>query len=711
MARRPKQRIAKRRVVKRPTRRARHEGPAIPPPPRRPHNLPVQLTTFIGREQEIAEVKRLLGAARLLTLTGPGGCGKTRLALRVVADSVDQHPDGVWFVDLAPLADAAFIPSSVAAALDVPEQPTRPLTDTLADYLRTKTLLLVLDNCEHLRTACQVLADRLLRASDTARILATSREVLGVEGESTYRVPPLGLPDVHHAPSVAHLTEYDAIRLFAERAALVQPGFTITPSNAPAVLQICQRLDGMRLALEFAAARIRTLSAEQIAARLGDRFQLLTGASSMAVPRHQTLQATMDWSHDLLSKQEQALLRRLSVFAGGCTLEAAEAVCAGGGLERAEVLDLLTQLIDKSLVQVEAHEGEARYSLLETVRQYGRQRLEEAGDALVARQRHFGWYLALAERAAQELLGPNEIAWLERLEQDHDNFRAAIEWSRIEPGEEAGGLRLVVALYQFLEIRGHFAEVRQWLDDMLSRHKNATPLLRAKALNLAGHLAYSQGDPARVVALCEEALAIAQTAGDKTQTAQALHYLAHAAEGVGDYRHAAGLLERSIALHREAGSVHQLGTALHCLANTGRFGPNAQRNLEKSAALFEEALTIFRTAAYSRGTTTTLHNLGYLALHRGNHRKALALFRDSLMQAKDAGDRRALNCLAGLAGVAARTAPERAARLFGAAATLMAAAGVSLEPVNRADHDRSLAAVKAHLGERAFEGLGSRARR
>ncbi|HKX16504.1 MAG TPA: LuxR C-terminal-related transcriptional regulator [bacterium] len=669
-----------------------------------PNNLPAHVTSFIGREREIADVIGLLDSSRLLTLTGSGGAGKTRLALQVAAAALRDFADGVWMVELASLADPSLVPQTLASVLSVPEHPGRPLSETLVDALRHKCLLIVLDNCEHLQPACAQIANALVRGCPRLRILATSRVALGVPGETVWRTPSLSIPDLDQTFEPAVLQQYEAVQLFIERARSVQREFALSMNNAHAVARVCRELDGIPLALELAAARTRVLTVEQIATRLGDRFQLLTGGSSLVVPRHQTLQATMDWSYDLLSKKEQVLLRRLSVFAGGCTLEAAEAVCTGSQVSRADVLDLLTQLVDKSLVQVELHEGAARYTLLETVREYGRNRLKDNGETDEARRRHCDWYCAVAERAKPELFGPHAIAWLERLETDHDNFRGALEWCRIEPDvPNAAGLRLVVVLYNFLETRGHFAEVRQWLDEMLTLYKDAAPVWRARGLNLAGHLAYTQGDSERALIRCEEALALSRTAGDKTQTGQALHYLAHAAEGAGDYRRAAELFEQSVAVHRDAGSTIELGTALHCLANLTRLGPSSRANYQKAWQLFEEALAIFHGQGYQRGPATTLHNMAYLALREGDHVRARALFSESLVLAKEMQDRRVLNCIAGLAAMDADTAPERAARLFGAAETLMSTAGVSLEPVNRADHDHYVTKAKGRLGERAFE--------
>ena len=344
MARRPRKRVAKRRAARRPARRVRRDSPATLAPPQRLHNLPTQLTSFIGRQQEIAEVKRLLSTTRLLTLTGAGGCGKIRLALQVASCEIDSYPAGVWLAELAAVADPALVPKTIAAAVGVPEQPGRDVTETLIDALQSKVLLLILDNCEHLVAACADLAATLLRACPQLRVLGTSREELGVPGETLWRVPSLSLPDVRRLPAVEDLVLYDAVRLFIDRAAATTAGFTITNENAPAVAQVCQRLDGIPLAIELAAARMKVLAVEQIAGRLDDRFRLLTGGSRTVLPRQQTLRAAIDWSYDLLNELERAILRRLSVFAGGWTLEAAEAICAGDEVPTHEVLDLLGQV-------------------------------------------------------------------------------------------------------------------------------------------------------------------------------------------------------------------------------------------------------------------------------------------------------------------------------------------------------------------------------
>src|SRR5579884_1260938 len=494
------------------------------------HNLPVQLTSFIGREKEMEEIKRLLSTAHLLTLTGSGGCGKTRLALQVAADRVEEYADGVWLVELAAIADLGLVPQTVAVALGVSEEPNRPLGETLANYLRPKSLLLVLDNCEHLLTACAQLADTLLRTCPKVRILASSREGLGLLGEALYHVPSLSLPDEKRLPTLEQLSQYEAVRLFVERAVLSRPDFAVTAQNAASVVQICSRLDGIPLAIELAAARARALAVEQLAQRLDDRFRLLTGGSRTALPRQQTLRATIDWSYDLLSQAERTLLRRLSVFLGGWTLEAAEAVCAdashappraaamgagehaaapleagsrenaGGPVAAEAVLDLLSRLVDKSLVLVEeSAEAEARYRLLETVRQYSRDRLMESEEARDLRCRHRDWFLTLAEGAERRLRGPDQVAWLNRLAQEHDNLRMALEWCRAE--EDAGaeaGLRLAGALWRFWRVRGYLSEGRERLEAALAQASaSERTAQRAKALYGLAALAWGQGDYTR----------------------------------------------------------------------------------------------------------------------------------------------------------------------------------------------------------------------
>lgn len=470
-----------------------------------PNNLTIQLTSFIGREREITEVKRVLGGTRLVTLTGSGGAGKTRLALQVAADVVEAYPNGIWLAEFAPIADPTLVPKIVASALNVPEQPGHNMTETLTDSLRRKTLLLVLDNCEHLLTDCAELTTALLRACPQVRILTTSREALGVPGETLWRVPSLSLPDAGQVPTVEDMVQCEAVRLFVDRAVATAPEFAITPKNASAIARICQRLDGIPLAIELAAARVKVLAVDQIAARLDDRFRLLTGGSRIAVPRQQTLRATMDWSYGLLLEKERAVFRQLSVFAGGWALEAAEAVCVGKRIKKHAVLDLLAELVEKSLVEMETQDGEARYRFLETIRQYSWEKLVESKEAAAVRTRHRDWYLALAERAESELHGPQQGVWLERLESEHDNLRAALRWSKTEEGGAEAWLRLAGALHWFWNIRGHASEGRDWLEGALSTKRDTSASVRARALCGAGILAWRQGDINRASMLLQEA--------------------------------------------------------------------------------------------------------------------------------------------------------------------------------------------------------------
>jgi predicted ATPase len=676
------------------------DGAAVSPPiataQARPHtNLPRQLTSFIGRKREIEEVKRLLPTTALLTLHGPGGCGKTRLAFQVAADLVDQYSDGVWVAELAALSDLSLVAKAVATALDAPEQPGRSLTETLRDVLRRKSLLLVLDNCEHLVTACADLADALLRACPRLRILATSREPLSVPGETIWDVPSLSVPEPSRVLAPEHLGHFDGVRLFAERAATSKPGFALTADNAHAVVRVCSQLEGIPLAIELAAARVRVLTIEQIAARLDDRFRLLTGGSRTALPRHQTLRATMDWSYGLLSEREQTTLRRLSVFAGGWTVEAAEAICAGGVIEGSAILDVLTSLVDKSLVLANAEAGEARYRLPETVRQYAAEKLMDAGDTDALKRHHCEWYLYLAEQAGPRWGGPAMPGWLDRLEREHDNCRAALDWSGSDGGDRELGLRLAVALVRFWEMHGHFSEGRRWLEGLIARCETAPPLLRAAALNAAGILAYRQGDYLRVSEYCSAALSLCEAHGDRRGAGRALHFLAHLEQVEGNYTAAAEMMERSVALHRAAGDAADLANSVDCLGEIARSaGDDAG-----ARARTEEALTLYRDLGHARGQAHALHNLAYLQLHEGDAAGARALFRESLVLGRDLGTvRDQVFAVVGLACASVHDGEvKRVTRLLGAAATVLSTLQVRLEPAEDAEFQRALDTMRARL--------------
>jgi predicted ATPase/class 3 adenylate cyclase len=465
-------------------------APAVPATPVAPprHNLPAALSSFIGRERDRARVGELLAASRLVTLTGSGGVGKTRLALATAEGLLDAYPDGVWLVELAPLTDSALTPGALAQVLGLLEEAGKSIVETIIGYLNERRLLLMLDNCEHLVEACAALASALLRAVPGLRILATSREALGMAGERTYRVPSLSTPDPKHLPVAELASSYEAVRLFVERAAERRNDFALSEANVGAIAELCARLDGVPLAIELAAARAGSMAVEGIAARLDDRFRLLTSGARDLPSRQRTLRATLDWSWDLLGEEERALLARFAVFAGGWTLEAAEAVCCEEGPATWAVLDGMDALVGKSLVQVdESGEGAGRYRLLETVRQYAAERLSERGEAVLVSDRHLAWCVALAEAAAPLLVGSDQGRWLDRLEAEHDNLRAALGWAR-QSGAANDGLRLAGALWRFWLVHGHVREGQSWLEAALASREGSAPDVQARALNAAGGL-------------------------------------------------------------------------------------------------------------------------------------------------------------------------------------------------------------------------------
>jgi len=432
------------------------------------HNLPASLTSFVGRERELSEVKRMLAMTRLLTLTGPGGSGKTRLALEVAADLIGVYPDGVWLVDLAPLSEPGLLVQEVAGVLGVLERPGEALFDTLVDALQSRQVLIVLDNCEHLVDTVARLTEGLLRSCPDLRLLATSREALGVSSEVTLPVPPLSLPEPGRVATVEELEGYGSARLFLERALYRPSAFALTPENAGAVAEVCRQLEGIPLPIELAAARVGVLAVEQISERLSDSLDLLAGGGRTLTSRQRTLRGSLDWSHALLDEPEQKLFRRLAVFAGGWSLEAAETVCSEDGLERGDVLNLLGELVDKSLVMVGATaNGATRYRMLEPIRQYAREKLEECAEADAARGRHAAFFLDVAEEAEPELAGPRSGPWVELLKEEHDNLRAALSWV-LRRRETELGQRFGAALWRFWYGRGDLSEGRRWLERILA---------------------------------------------------------------------------------------------------------------------------------------------------------------------------------------------------------------------------------------------------
>jgi non-specific serine/threonine protein kinase len=743
-------------------------APAGVPPGRgqgaRPTNLPLPRTSFVGREDEVAALTRRLTPAgagpRLVTLTGAGGCGKTRLALELAAGLRDSagppdggpYPDGVWLVDLAPLADGALVPTAALAAVGGHEGPGRPPLAALVAHLRPRAVLLVLDNCEHLLDACARLADALLGACPRVRLLATSREPLSVAGEVAWPVPPLPVPArlapgtaaPAPPPDTAALKRYAGVRLFADRATAARPAFALDAGNAAAVAEVCRRLDGLPLALELAAARVRVLPPRQLLVRLDDRFRLLTGGGRTAPPRQQTLRATVEWSYALLDDAERQLFGRLAVFAGGFSLEAAEAVgtAPGDGLEPAGVLDQLTRLVDQSLVVAEAAaDGTARFRLLETLRQYAQERLAAGGGSAAARDRHAAYYLALAEASRPPFAEHHDRAWLARLEREHDNLRAALAWTQPgggAPGEPETGPRLAGALWRFWWQRGHFAEGLGWLERML--RVPAGPAVRATALGGAGVLAFFHGDLTRAAAHYEASLALARASGDRRHAGWTLHRLGRVTQELGDSARAAALGEESVAVLRELGEPLGLIAALIGAGITAQLRGDAARAAalcgeavamvrdggdRKSLATalrvvgsaagdrgdgagattrLDEALGLFRGLEDRWGVTTVLQELMVLAQRRGDAAAAAALGHACLRLLRELGTRLgAADCYERLAWVAhARGQPEQAARLLGAAETVRNITSAPLAPVRRADHDGVVAAVRDALGEAAL---------
>jgi predicted ATPase/DNA-binding SARP family transcriptional activator len=598
-----------------------------------PHNLPLALTSFIGREHEIIDIKRLFTQVgtngcsplhRLVTLTGPGGCGKTRLALEIATRISSKYADGVWLVDLAILTDPALVPQAVADALGLRETPSRPLIESIADHLRLHTALLLLDNSEHLIKACAELADFLLRTCPKLQILVTSREALGMLGETVWLVPPMSVPPLEPLPPPKILREYEAVALFVERAKANQPAFSLTPENAAAVASICAHLDGIPLALELAAACTSVLSMQQIVDRLNDRFTLLT-AGDRTAPRHQqTLRATLDWSYSLLSNFERVLLQRLSVFVGDFTLEAAESVCIWQKLKSQSAIKLLTQLVDKSLVMAETQDREARYRLLETVRQYAQEKLVAARESKRILERHLSFYLDMAEQAESHLQGPSQAFWLVRLESEHPNLRAALDYSAQSYPEFQ--LRLAVALRRFWSVRGHWSEGRRQLSEALVKNQDARGALQAKALVAIGNLARDQGDFESARALYEESLTLSKETADRRGIAESLHHLGQIAHDRGDHALARSYYEQSLTIRRELEDKPGLGASLQ---NLGLLAFN-QGDYAAARSFQEESLRLRRERGDLWGIAASLHSLGMVAQHQGDAVAARSYYEQSL---------------------------------------------------------------------------------
>jgi predicted ATPase/serine/threonine protein kinase len=612
------------------------------------HNLPRQLTSFVGREEEMAEIAKLVTRHPLVTLTGVGGGGKTRLALEVAASKIAAHQDGVWFVDLAPLVDPTLVPQTVLRALGAEEAPGQRVEDALIAYLGGKSLLLVLDNCEHLLAATAELVHALLVAAGGIRVLATSREPLGVGGEFVYPVPPLPLP-ADDAASPTTVTGSAAVRLFVDRVLATSPTFALTEENASQVATICRRLDGIPLALELAAARVRTMSLPAIAGRLDDRFRLLTTGSRTGLPRHRTLEALIAWSYDHLIADEPAAFRQLSVFTGGWTLEAAEAVCTIAGKEGWEVLDLISRLVDKSLVEPDVvdRSGAIRYRMLETVRQYALNRLKEAGEEKAGRAAHGDFFDRLVTEATPLLRGPEQRTWLGKLADDHDNLRAALREFSAPDGKFRRGLGFALGMGRFWEIRGHWSEGRTEYARLLADPRaRAHPAERAEMLRMAGRLALLQADPGEAQGLFSESLAVSRGLDDAHGVASAIRGLGALAYELGDYDRAAELAAEVLETSRALGDRRGIASALNELGLI-----DSQRGEQARArAYYEEALAIVRELGDQSMLAKMLYNLGDLAAIEADWPRAVSWSEESLEIARTLGQEDLIGCLLGNLG-------------------------------------------------------------
>jgi predicted ATPase len=669
------------------------------------YRIPVPLTSFIGREAEIAEITRLVSTTRLLTLTGAGGCGKTRLALRVAADLVEATPDGVAFVELASLADPALLAQTVAVALGVALKPGPSPLVTLVGELRPRHLLLVLDNCEHLIDACATLAQTLLEECPHLQILATTREALRIPGETDLLVPPLATPDpatLPHEPSalVAVVHASEAGQLFLERATSARSDFALTPTNAHAVASIGWRLDGIPLAIELAAARVKHLAVDQIAARLDDRFRLLTGGSRGVLARHQTLRALVDWSYDLLAEPERVLFRRLSVFAGGWTLEAAEAVGAGSGIAGADVVGVLSRLVDQSLVVLErGGEGADRYRLLETLRQYARERLATSGEADGRQEAHAAFFLTLAEQMRATGWDQYKPVHLDPLEAEHDNLRAAYQWFA-DRGDAERSLRLSNALGTFWFVRGYLTEGQSWLGASLGRSIGLSAKLRAEALGNLGRLALARGDLEVAATFVRESVAIWRQLGDRRRLAEALFRLGNIARDQCSYPEALAALEESLRISQEYDDRFAIAR------NLGQLGLLArqQSQLPRARSLLENALTIHRAFDLPRSIGATLLSLGLVAEDQGDYPRAQSLYQESVALLRLVNDRWHLAFLfEAFASLAvARGDLDRGAVLSGVASALRRQIGSSVPRSVQPQVDRAVRLAREGLGEAAF---------
>ena len=665
-----------------------------------PTNLLQPLNSFVGRERELAELRERLARTRLLTLLGMGGIGKSRLSIELARSLLDDYPDGVWLVELAPLADPQGVPQALASVLGVREQAGRPVTEALLAWVRDRRLLVILDNCEHVRVACAELAKQLLQAGPGVRVLASSRDVLQVAGEEVYPVPTLSVP-APEGSDAQRLAAHEAVRLFVDRARAVQPGFRLEAANAHVVAAICRALDGIPLALELAAARTRALSVEAIAARLADRFRLLVSGDQTVLPRQRTLRALIDWSHDLLSERERVLFRRLAVFAGGCTLEAAEAVAAGDGLDAAEVLDLLAALVDKSLV-IMAPDG-SRYRMLDTVRAYAAEKLAAAGDEAATRTRHALHLLGFAEATPVKLAGPEQADWLRRLDSERDNLLAAHDWCGQRPELRDAGLQLVFVLKAYWRTRGLLDLGHRVTVEALARTDPARrDFGRCRVLCDAGQLCCFLGRHEEARRYLEESRAIAHELGDAGRLTAVMQPLGLSYLALGEREAARALYEATVAMARATGNRRAELVASNSLAQLHR----ADGRLADAEPLFARVIAVAREMGDRESVAIGLLNQAMVLVSRGDAAAAQPLLREVQAIAAAVGSQPVAQSLlevgAGLA--AAQGQARQAAWLYGAAEARSARTGIRRDANDDAFLQPLLQRARAQLGADGFAG-------
>jgi len=674
-----------------------HDLPADFPPLRSlevlPNNLPAQVTTFVGRTREMAEVKRLLGTTRLLTLTGSGGTGKTRLSLQVAAEVLERFPHGVWLVELATLSDAALVPEAIANAVEIREERDRPPLDTLIDALRARHLLIVLDNCEHLIAACAQTAATLLRRCPTLKILASSREALNIEGETILTVPPLAVTEFRQLETdtaMDRLADLEAVQLFVERAAAVRLGFVLSPENAPLIARICWRLDGIPLAIELAAARVKVLSLEQILVRLDDRFRLLSGGSRAALPRQQTLGALIDWSYDLLSEPERFLLRRLTVFVAGRTLEMAEAVCAGNGLDQNEIFDLLSALVEKSLLVIESGPSEeTRYTMLESVWDYGEEKLAQHQETTRYRGKHLDFFLRLAETAEPALFGAEQKAWLEKLSVEHYNLNAALRFSVENPETIESGLRLAGALTRYCEVRSYLTEGYEQFRALLAKADHTvSPAVRAKAELGAGRLSWCQDRDSDALCHYGKAQSLYQDLGMTEQVGIIEAYLGFTERNDGHNQAARAHFERAKTIGEEQHSQRVLAMAVNGLGSLAA----DEGDLVTAREAKERSLVAVRLLGDQWVVTFVIGSLAKVCLVAGDYAAARRFILEALKLVRDLGNKWGVPyVLEGLADICAKeNEAQKAVQLYGAASAQREAFALAFSATERTSYQQAL---------------------